>query len=65
MSIKCVYQTEDGEVFESEQLAEHHNNVVALAKRLASCQYVVSSWPYDGMITAANGYMINIESKMI
>ena len=53
MAIKQVYQTEDGEVFESEILATHHENVVALANRLVICPHVTTSWPYDGMMTAA------------
>jgi hypothetical protein len=53
MAIKQVFETEDGEVFDTLDLAVHHENVVALANSLVTCPHVTASWPYDGMMTAA------------
>lgn len=53
MTIKQVYQTEDGTVFEDQELALHYENVVILAKRLVDCPHVTAAWAYDGMMIAA------------
>lgn len=53
MTIKQVYQTEDGTIFEDQELALHYENVVILANRLLICPHITATWPYDAMMTAA------------